>query len=1096
MSSKQEPMSTSVPRKVAVTSSKMSSKTKTRTSSKCSLITEAFGKSTWSRKSDNYENAKSVISSYATHMKSSCKCVPDVGLQYLTGNAYFELFLSKLKRVQKKVAEIEAEHIDEDHLKPSSPCDEDIRENPSLDHVSESHKPSKLDSLALQNIVNLNTHRKLLVSLSEALKFWTHAAYSSSYRDYDLAKLRVSEYLTTACYVFRCYRLNDCLESCSLMLVKLGEPTDCMTGYCLLTNLYMDLGRIQEATNAMSKAAQLEKELMLQCMESYELYLFKLTKCEYDLVTGTSVKDAGRRLHEIIHSPYLQKLTLNRYYLKGIALLLATKFHFEDYSYSTDHQEFIEPIQVSICLVKRWHRNLFDPVSGTKGNEGVGDPEWLKFASYSMLLKAYEVISVFSRGCGQPVELLFYHNPLIRLCRQNCFIYWVQRLLLIGSEVDEMTDKLRCRAMKLHNALEVTAKQSRLDIAVKKRSKPISKSQVDEVDVEDDFRLSSIETERGGMVSCLHEANFIPWQVKRQAMNVKDSDDDDVFGNDYSLPIFKSSSEGIAGLEISHMSISLQMLTSKDTDFLQRLTESKSPFADFGNAVGINVSLVNQVSSEWFEAKAKFVLVLLRHLIEKGQYKSSLSFIKTLFSKNYSYIENYSNRVLLVTVISRYLEVSLKISSEKIKSVVYNACEIEDAAIFGGSRKNSLNSSPAVSSMKLQSKIQAPKKQPYKMDLLQEYYAAQSEELLKVIKGVPSPLSKLLPTKKSLKSSRTAKSIDFVNEAGGDSPKITRQSRRIKSNIENFTYHSGRAELSRNKSSSDFIEPLPFSDFRIKPNPVEKLISEFEQLEMSGTSENAAIRAMKALDGSSSNKLRDSLSYLLHNYLGNHPPANLYTKLCSLLSDVYNLKENFSKRLSGYYFAESATCASLRYRCIRISEKKQRRKMKMKLPVKDLMYRDFKCKATRLEELLAPLPENWRVTQISAINFKGKRQIPDLKLVRYERGKKPLSLTIIGSSDKFVIDFMDELTEIIQLSNGSIINKDATTFWKVRYALDDRLKVLLNGVELSWFGPFKGFFLGKVEDPVYYEMVSAAQNRVLKESSSRKLVCSDPDLLN
>lgn len=92
---------------------------------------------------------------------------------------------------------------------------------------------------------------------------------------------------------------------------------------------------------------------------------------------------------------------------------------------------------------------------------------------------------------------------------------------------------------------------------------------------------------------------------------------------------------------------------------------------------------------------------------------------------------------------------------------------------------------------------------------------------------------------------------------------------------------------------------------------------------------------------------------------------------------------------------------------------------------------------------------------------------------------------------KFKIDFVADFKQIIELSNSSIVNRDAKTFWNVRYKLDEQLRVLTQSVENSWFGPFKGFFLGKIDDQKFVSFVEYSKQAIISEASRLELENSD-----
>jgi hypothetical protein len=52
----------------------------------------------------------------------------------------------------------------------------------------------------------------------------------------------------------------------------------------------------------------------------------------------------------------------------------------------------------------------------------------------------------------------------------------------------------------------------------------------------------------------------------------------------------------------------------------------------------------------------------------------------------------------------------------------------------------------------------------------------------------------------------------------------------------------------------------------------------------------------------------------------------------------------------------------------------------------------------------------------------------------------------------------------------TVREQDSQTFWKARGALDKRLAGLLHSVGETWFGPFKGVFMGDTSDSTKYSL--------------------------
>lgn len=400
-----------------------------RSTVKCELIQTAVEKSTWSKThSKNHDNAKQVIMSYRDHIKGTCKCVPDVACYYLGGVAYFEYFMAKLERFGDEVSKAEAIVCknDEDEAakqNPSGVSDSDPRDNPLSAATPDQLKPSKFDSTTIHDLVNTSSHTVLIEPLKNAVKYWIMAC-DSDCPNLDIRRFKVTEYVTAAYHIFQCYMVLDYQERCARLLLKIStDLSDLVNAHCFLTQVYLSRGDIKNAKETCDLGAQFEEQLREKRPDAYEIYSYLLVKCEVDLSCGNAKKSA-ESLKWFLKSDYLKKMTLNRYILKGQALNLACKFQVDDYEFSKDHEEFIEPIQYAFCILKRWHRTFLDSKESDKSKETASDSVSYKFVVYAYCMNTYINHSTFITSCGNPSELMFYHNPLLKLCRKYCFLFW------------------------------------------------------------------------------------------------------------------------------------------------------------------------------------------------------------------------------------------------------------------------------------------------------------------------------------------------------------------------------------------------------------------------------------------------------------------------------------------------------------------------------------------------------------------------------------------------------------------------------------------------------------------------------------------------
>lgn len=115
---------------------------------------------------------------------------------------------------------------------------------------------------------------------------------------------------------------------------------------------------------------------------------------------------------------------------------------------------------------------------------------------------------------------------------------------------------------------------------------------------------------------------------------------------------------------------------------------------------------------------------------------------------------------------------------------------------------------------------------------------------------------------------------------------------------------------------------------------------------------------------------------------------------------------------------------------------------------------------------LSPLPHNWAVLSISVTEDHNTMFIS-----RHQNGHDPLVFVLPldrqnkrdPRADLFTFDDgIQELKDIVGCSDESsrsaktrTTSEEKTEWWAARYALDERMKVLVNNVEYCWLGAFK-----------------------------------------
>ena len=92
-------------------------------------------------------------------------------------------------------------------------------------------------------------------------------------------------------------------------------------------------------------------------------------------------------------------------------------------------------------------------------------------------------------------------------------------------------------------------------------------------------------------------------------------------------------------------------------------------------------------------------------------------------------------------------------------------------------------------------------------------------------------------------------------------------------------------------------------------------------------------------------------------------------------------------------------------------------------------------------------------------------------------------------------NFVEEFNKIIQLSDETEKEEEWKVFWKLRHALDDRLKRLLFDVDSTWINCFIGMFLGECLDANCQKLFKQIESRLLAYAQANQLTCVAPDLL-
>ncbi|KAK8786542.1 hypothetical protein V5799_023679 [Amblyomma americanum] len=158
-------------------------------------------------------------------------------------------------------------------------------------------------------------------------------------------------------------------------------------------------------------------------------------------------------------------------------------------------------------------------------------------------------------------------------------------------------------------------------------------------------------------------------------------------------------------------------------------------------------------------------------------------------------------------------------------------------------------------------------------------------------------------------------------------------------------------------------------------------------------------------------------------------------------------------------------------------------------------------KTAQLTELYELLPANWTVVQVTATEpvTKGPSGVtltPDLFVCQCRKGKAPITVKLSGSSDaEFHRVLFKEFNTILDESTATTKMTEPPVWWSMRHSLDQRMKDVLDSMENTWMGCWKGVFHGKIVDAGAYKDLKDTVAQVLARATKYKLECCSSRLL-
>lgn len=1030
--------------------------------------------------STNIEQLSESVTKLSNHALSYCKCISPSTAFFAAASCQFHIFI---KTTETNVSQV----IEEEIVSCQSLSDRSEDKSESDQFVGIAPKRgSVFDGTALPHLVNRTRQNDLLKPLDKMLTYLDSAiGPKAKFSREDVKKFRVQDNLRTAFYVYQLYRVVENQYRCATLVKKLSTgSTDHLRSAYFKMSIALQIGDIEMAVWFREEGKKYDVVKNTDSSVTIDSTLFYYLSIETDLRKGI---DQGESLQTFLNSSYIQKSSVNRVFLKAVGLLLASKFP-GNFGYRHDKysKEMIDPHRISLFLVKRWNKKLIDLKSESriKSDESL-DPSWLRYATYNLFFESYVTVSSFYCYNGNPSEISCFHEAVIRFSREHCILYWLRKVLIIASDMDILMDKHGYAHHKLTNSLDLIDHESMITSAVH-RSKGSQRKNSDEDELTWKLSTVKLESYSNDDDKCLHEKNIAPWDVKKAVMKTtSDHSPEELFqARDYlSLEPIECD---IFGADVDRIEAIMKLIMLKNKTPYERV--SKLTRIAFGsnlkNSYKRILSIRKQYQRKMTMEEAKsfshdamiFLSLKLRTMrssliIESGLTSTSdlsknLQASQSIFEKEYNQrmdlVDGYMSRMVFAQFCLLHA-----IASNKIVNAMNNCSpltlyeEIARTSIVKGPER----SPSPVRNTRSQRKPppRAPKgKNPYKMEEFQDYFKNLNHQPLR-------------------ENSRNCGDFTLAQ--------------RYKMILDEISLKDASFEYEKEKKTPKKVSKSVSEYQKVAREPTKSLRDDDSPPQSSRSVTNQLFKAFCELKSDPSAILfsLDELS----KYVGIHPPAEFHRQTNLLMAKLFLDASVHNVKLSSYHFSEVAS-TSFRFRFMKMVARRMKTGKSIKHPIEDLEF-NTELDSDYVQKVLERCPDGWRILQLEMTEAKidarsGKViSLPDLIVSRYEKRRNPLFLTI-KSDDKYLKNFMSEMKEIIELSNTSAHERDPTSFWKVRNALDNRLGRLLKSVEHAWFGPFKGLFIGSVRNTDFNDITRKIRKTISKISESQKITI-DQELL-
>lgn len=989
-------------------------------------------------------------------------------------------------------------------------------------HNINSCKPSsqtRLDSNVLPHINNLDQQKILLAPLIRLIDNLQEKIVNK--KDKSLCHRTIHQQLLTGFFVFKCYNLLTYQDKCAKLAGKLRRVSihESLTTCIMNLSIALDAADMDRASRAIKEGEVIVQEVkkLQNNSDTFDTIHFFILKCDFMLRLGKT-RGVAEQLKALLSSDYFAKSTVNRFYLKAFALYTASKFPGDTYTHSISLEEFSEPLFMCYTIIRTWNRSVYNVDSSVviKPTE----PLWFQYAMYWLFFTSYDLFAQFNINIDNPLETEFFHNYALSICRQNCFLFWIQKLLVTSATVDWLTDKPDHAMTKADLSLHFTRTRNMTE-HLQKRTDSSNHEADDETDDESEVftiktTLKSDSQDISGK-ECLHtlEVNTLKanlHNLKKSTMKVSaDQDVDDSLTASFDLTKIISTEPAVndiyksdaVRLEALILLVLLHYSSPRDRMIHLHKIQITSCIKNSLNLVrnvakttvrsDLSAQEHETIRIELLECVRDLLTFRLRLWINRiyiesleliGDAGKARSLASSFFEKSFKYrvdcFEGYSSRAQLSALCSIY---SRLLFSSTVPLPEYNPATAEEitASAIKCQRSTSTSSSPPRSDTR--SSQRKPKKmcppldgkckKAYKMPEMQEYY----QKLGQVICN-----EKNLPRiSTSLTESPAFRYKQLIDQISASAPSA------FEKTVEKKVVSKRRVDVKvkdTKKSQTNKIDQVSSELASLSVDEKETCCDIF-----SLASSFASDFKSNGNEITSSTEKGARFCETLIKYMGSHPPAHFYRDVQLQIALDHLLHGRLNQ--AGHHLSEMAAVA-FRYHAIRIANKRTPRKKSVYFEASQASFIPSENLVT-LDQHLTNVPDSWRIVQISVIG--NDKPGPSLLVTRFQKSMPPVVLKIKSTPQKHTKNFIDELVELLEQSNSSIIDKDPDSFWKVRCALDARLKELLKSIEIAWLGPWKGLFIGTVSNPGFNKFIDKLTDDIITEAADLKLEFINKPLL-